>query len=39
MLETELGKNNKNKKKVDARVVGFVPLQHKMSPQQNIQPK
>ena len=35
ILSTELSKNNKNKKKVVARDVGFVPLQHKISLQPN----
>ena len=30
--QLDLVKNNKNKKKVVARVVGFMPLQHKLSP-------
>ena len=36
ILATGIGKNNENKKKVVAREVGFVPLQHKISPQPNV---
>ena len=34
--QLKLVKNNKTKKKGNARVVGFVPLQHEISPQPNV---
>ena len=39
ILATELSKHNKTKKKVVAKVFSFIPLQHKISPQPNVQLK
>ena len=38
-MATELSENKKNNKRVVVKVVGFMPLQHEISPQLNVQVK